>query len=589
MSATVGKLALPSKVPPPEMFLVRLRTVFRSGFRLRPGKILAIREFHVVHECVFFPTHLGLWINLLRVRKTLRASVATSVGKVPEFSAQPYFVGLFSRAWPCTEASLGSQDMILRTEAVGMFLMPRVLTITPSFLVRFWPVKYRIEALIMFFRMVKERSVRFSFRSGQRSGQTLVNLGQTWSNLVKALRNSGKCIPDHVLRVSRAWYYEKSSSVYVSFSVRRAGSQPVDTRVKSLGRFQILGFLKTPFFLLLLFLLAQISRSGSPFALLRDGLAWVTTQVSNWGRIGLGDHSGFETKFVIRVRIGLVHPGLETETNRGRIGLVHPGLETEFVIWVRIGLVHPVLETETNRERIGLVHPGLETKFVIRVRIGLVHPVLETETNRERIGLVHPGLETKFVIRVRIGPGPPSPRNGDESGTNRPGPPRSRNEICDSGPNRSGPPSPRNGDESGTNRPGPPRSRNEICDSGPNRPGPPRPRNGDESGTNRPGPPRSRNEICDSGPNRPGPPSPRNGDESGTNRPGPPRSRNEICDSGPNRPGPPSPRNGDESGTNRPGPPRCLTEAVVAKIVAGPHVLDSCECMNIEGQILRKT
>ena len=26
---------------------------------------------------------------------------------------------------PCIEASLGSQDTILRTEAVGMFLMPR--------------------------------------------------------------------------------------------------------------------------------------------------------------------------------------------------------------------------------------------------------------------------------------------------------------------------------------------------------------------------------------------------------------------------------------------------------------------------------
>uniref|UniRef100_A0A2N9EDD9 Uncharacterized protein n=1 Tax=Fagus sylvatica TaxID=28930 RepID=A0A2N9EDD9_FAGSY len=30
---------------------------------------------------------------------------------------------IFAR--PCTEASLGSQDMILRIEAVGMFLMPR--------------------------------------------------------------------------------------------------------------------------------------------------------------------------------------------------------------------------------------------------------------------------------------------------------------------------------------------------------------------------------------------------------------------------------------------------------------------------------
>ncbi len=31
----------------------------------------------------------------------------------------------FQRYRSCTEASLGSQDVILRTEAVGMFLMPR--------------------------------------------------------------------------------------------------------------------------------------------------------------------------------------------------------------------------------------------------------------------------------------------------------------------------------------------------------------------------------------------------------------------------------------------------------------------------------
>uniref|UniRef100_A0A2N9IRR8 Uncharacterized protein n=1 Tax=Fagus sylvatica TaxID=28930 RepID=A0A2N9IRR8_FAGSY len=148
---------------------------FPIGIPARPGKILAIREFHVVHECVFFPTCPGLRINLLRVRKTLRAKRGNVGRKVLEFSAQPYFVGLFLRAWPCTEASLGSQDMILRIEAVGMFLMPRE-----------W-----------------SRSGQFDSAFGLVNG--LVKPGQPWSNLVEfdqSSPNSGKCIPDHILRVS---------------------------------------------------------------------------------------------------------------------------------------------------------------------------------------------------------------------------------------------------------------------------------------------------------------------------------------------------------------------------------------------------
>uniref|UniRef100_A0A2N9FW08 Uncharacterized protein n=1 Tax=Fagus sylvatica TaxID=28930 RepID=A0A2N9FW08_FAGSY len=101
---TVGKLALPTfcKVPDSrksELGLVRYGPAsrvhrgvfgpFEGSFPIRipadPDKFLAIREFHVVHGCVFFPMCPGSQINLLRVRKTLCASVATSVGKFRNF------------------------------------------------------------------------------------------------------------------------------------------------------------------------------------------------------------------------------------------------------------------------------------------------------------------------------------------------------------------------------------------------------------------------------------------------------------------------------------------------------------------------
>uniref|UniRef100_A0A2N9FH40 Uncharacterized protein n=1 Tax=Fagus sylvatica TaxID=28930 RepID=A0A2N9FH40_FAGSY len=58
---------------------------FPIGIPAGPDKFLAIREFHVVHGCVLFPMCPGSQINLLRVRKTLCASAATSVGKFRNF------------------------------------------------------------------------------------------------------------------------------------------------------------------------------------------------------------------------------------------------------------------------------------------------------------------------------------------------------------------------------------------------------------------------------------------------------------------------------------------------------------------------
>uniref|UniRef100_A0A2N9IJU5 Aminotransferase-like plant mobile domain-containing protein n=1 Tax=Fagus sylvatica TaxID=28930 RepID=A0A2N9IJU5_FAGSY len=270
------------------------------------------------HRSVFGPFEGSFPIGIPASPDQLVASQEDSArkrgnvgGKIPELSAKPYFVGLFSRAWPCTEASLGSQDMILRTG--GRRNVPYAKGFDHNSL-----VSRPFSA-----RKVSNRSSHHVLQNGPGAGLRLTRRFR-----LRALRDSDR----------------RSVFAYTSY---------------------------------------------------RDGLAWVTTQVSNRGRIGLGDHPGLETKFVIWVRIGLGdHPGLETEFGLGD----HPGLETK---WVRIGLGdHPGLETETNRGRIGLGdHPGLETKFVIRVRIGLGD---------------HPGLETKFVIRMSDrGSGSGGPRRSD--------------------------------------------------------------------------------------------------------------------------------------------------------------------------------
>uniref|UniRef100_A0A2N9IU49 DUF7745 domain-containing protein n=1 Tax=Fagus sylvatica TaxID=28930 RepID=A0A2N9IU49_FAGSY len=66
-------------------------TVFRSGFRLDPVNSWRSESSTSCMNVSSFQRASGLRINLLRVRKTLRASVATSDRKVPEFSAKALF------------------------------------------------------------------------------------------------------------------------------------------------------------------------------------------------------------------------------------------------------------------------------------------------------------------------------------------------------------------------------------------------------------------------------------------------------------------------------------------------------------------
>uniref|UniRef100_A0A2N9ESF8 Aminotransferase-like plant mobile domain-containing protein n=1 Tax=Fagus sylvatica TaxID=28930 RepID=A0A2N9ESF8_FAGSY len=115
---------------------------FPIGIPAGPDKFLAIREFHVVHGMCLLSNVPGLADQLV-------ASQEDSVRK--------------------------RGNVVLAT--------------TLSFLVRFRPVKYGIEALDILYTLVKGWSVRFQFLvwSMVRS-----NLGQTWSTLVKLGRTWSK-------------------------------------------------------------------------------------------------------------------------------------------------------------------------------------------------------------------------------------------------------------------------------------------------------------------------------------------------------------------------------------------------------------
>uniref|UniRef100_A0A2N9HH55 Uncharacterized protein n=1 Tax=Fagus sylvatica TaxID=28930 RepID=A0A2N9HH55_FAGSY len=153
---------------------------FEGSFPIRipadPDKFLAIREFHVVHGCVLFPMCPGSQINLLRVRKTLCASAATSVGKFRKFQHS-----LISSA--CFHA---------RGRRSSRCRIPTILVSSESLRVTYF---LTVQALhrgeLGFARYDPANGGRRNVPYAKGSIQFLVwstvrsNLGQTWSTLVK--------------------------------------------------------------------------------------------------------------------------------------------------------------------------------------------------------------------------------------------------------------------------------------------------------------------------------------------------------------------------------------------------------------------
>jgi hypothetical protein len=123
---------------------------------------LTIQKLRVVAEVSLLPKGLGSRTKLQRVRENLCANIASQIG---------CFVN-------------NTYQNLAKCRTVFF----AVLATTLSFLARFRPIKYGIEALDILYILVKGWSVRFQFLvwSMVRS-----NLGQTWSNLVKALQTLG--------------------------------------------------------------------------------------------------------------------------------------------------------------------------------------------------------------------------------------------------------------------------------------------------------------------------------------------------------------------------------------------------------------
>uniref|UniRef100_A0A2N9GW06 Uncharacterized protein n=1 Tax=Fagus sylvatica TaxID=28930 RepID=A0A2N9GW06_FAGSY len=178
------------------VFLVRLRAVFRSGFRLDLIKswrsesstsCMSVSSFQRTRACGSTCCESGrLCAQAWQRRWEDSGNFSTALFR------QPVFTRMVDIA-----PDVGFRQSWYRRKA-GATYFPKVQALHRGELgfARYDPANGGRWNVPYAKGMVRERSVRFSFRSGQQSGQTLVKLGQPWSKFGQNSPNLREMYPE---------------------------------------------------------------------------------------------------------------------------------------------------------------------------------------------------------------------------------------------------------------------------------------------------------------------------------------------------------------------------------------------------------